>query len=227
MTPATHCRLITRLHRAAKWLKKRLLWAVGGQFCSNSQVPVKIHGHSDLKSHISKERQWQLKKFNVDDLNFAKKKWCIENCWCDDKIVLEIVLQTQFQEKFPKSFLPLGNLQLMRQYFTKKQSCISQRHSISPTTWPTQNKVCQLYNEWMSVFVPPHKGFHKGRAHMRSRSKHHGYLHIISFKWDSYDFSALLYSNVFFSWQLNRWPCHSLLTEWMRHVLILVLSIWF
>ena len=23
--------------------------ALGGQFCSNSQVPVKIHGHSNLK----------------------------------------------------------------------------------------------------------------------------------------------------------------------------------
>ena len=58
----------------------------------------------------------------------------------DDKIVLEIVLQTQFQEKFPKSFLPLGNLQLMRQYFTKKQSCISKRHSIYSTMWPTPDK---------------------------------------------------------------------------------------
>ena len=39
-----------------------------------------------------------------------------------------------------KKFSPLGNLQLMRQYFTKKQSCISQRHSIYSTMRPSSNK---------------------------------------------------------------------------------------
>ena len=114
MTLPTHCCLITRLDRANKWrLNKQTIgssslektsWQISHfEGWKLSLDVLTLYSHLlFLFSHVFLYTALYWHWVHI----FSKTSFGIYFFWCDDKIVLEIVLQTQFQEKFPKSFLP-------------------------------------------------------------------------------------------------------------------------